>query len=182
MSDEDRNVWMRGRSASLIASQHWSMSAATARASPAMIGPRTRAGDLAHGQEVVGRGGREAGLDHVDTQARQLLGHGQLLRRGQRKARRLFAIAQGGIEKGDVVSHMLGYPVVVVRPCLFISARRSWPTFSIGSSAICSRYFVEVRPTHLVLVEPAVGERAVLDFREHLAHALLDRLVDDARA
>ena len=50
-------------------------------------------------REIVRARGREAGLDHVDAQPSQLLGHLDLLRRGQREARRLLAVAQRGIEK-----------------------------------------------------------------------------------
>ena len=81
MSDVEMNVWMRGRSASRTASHARSMSAAWARARPAMTGPCDLAGDRLHRLEVAGRGDREAGLDHVDAQARELMGDLELLGR-----------------------------------------------------------------------------------------------------
>ena len=73
----------------------------------------------------------------VDAQSCQLLGHLDLGCLGQREARRFLAVAQCRIEDLHVLSH--GYPVVVVKPCLFISARRSLPTFSIASFAASAR-------------------------------------------
>ena len=75
-----------------------SMSAAWARARPAMTGPCDLAGDRLHGLEVAGRGDREAGLDDVDAQARELVGDLELLGRVQRDARRLLAVAQRRVE------------------------------------------------------------------------------------
>ena len=45
------------------------------------------AGDALDRREVVRTGGRKAGLDHVDAEAGQLVGHLDLLWRGQREAR-----------------------------------------------------------------------------------------------
>ena len=56
------------------------------------------AGDGLHRLEVARRGDREARLDHVDAQARELLGDLQLLLRVQRDARRLLAVAQRRVE------------------------------------------------------------------------------------
>ena len=98
--------------------------------------------DALHGGEILGTGRREPGFDDVHPQARQLLGHLDLLRRSQREPQRLLPVAEGRIEERYVVGHG-SYPVVVVRPCLFISARRSLPVFSIASRAASSRYFVK---------------------------------------
>ena len=54
--------------------------------------------DPPHGLEVAVRGGREARLDHVDLEARQLSRDLQLLGRGQAGAGRLLAVAQGRVE------------------------------------------------------------------------------------
>ena len=61
------------------------------------------AGDRADRLEVARRGDREAGLDHVDAEPRELLGDLQLLGRVQRDARRLLAVAQGRVEDDDPV-------------------------------------------------------------------------------
>ena len=50
--------------------------------------------DALNGLEVAGRGDREAGLDDVDAEPRELLGDLELLLRVQRDARRLLAVAQ----------------------------------------------------------------------------------------
>ena len=87
-------VWIRGRSESLIAPQAASMSALWVRASPQITGPSTLAGDRLDRLEVAGRGDREAGLDHVDAEPRELLGDLDLLLGVERDARRLLAVAQ----------------------------------------------------------------------------------------
>src|SRR5207248_5188292 len=51
-----------------------------------------------HGLEVARRGDWESGLDHIDPQARELLGDLELLRCVQRDSRRLLAVAQRGVE------------------------------------------------------------------------------------
>ena len=58
-------------------------------------------GDPPDRLEVAGRGGREAGLDDVDLEPRQLAGDLELLGRGQAGAGRLLAVAQGGVEDAD---------------------------------------------------------------------------------
>ena len=59
-------------------------------------------GDPAHGLEVARGGGREAGLDHVHVQARQLAGDFELLGRREARAGCLLAVAQGRIEDADL--------------------------------------------------------------------------------
>src|SRR3954470_13050860 len=58
-------------------------------------------GDPADRLEVPGRGGREAGLDDIDLQARELAGDLELLGGGQPGARRLLAVTQGRVEDPD---------------------------------------------------------------------------------
>ena len=58
-------------------------------------------GDAADRLEVAGRGGRKAGLDDIDLEARQLAGDLELLGRGQPRARCLLAVAQGRVEDPD---------------------------------------------------------------------------------
>ena len=62
------------------------------------VGGADAGGDALHGVEVTGAGEGEAGLDDVDTEPGQLLGDGQLLLEVQAGARRLFAIAERGVE------------------------------------------------------------------------------------
>ena len=54
-------------------------------------------------QEIVGRSGRETGLDDVDTEAGKRTRDLQLLTRAHGGPRRLFAVAQGGIEDSYVL-------------------------------------------------------------------------------
>ena len=68
------NVWMRGRSESRTAFHAASMSCLLVRASPQMTGPSTSRAIACDRLEVAGRGDREAGLDHVDAEPRQLVG------------------------------------------------------------------------------------------------------------
>ena len=75
-------VWMRGRSESLTAFQAASMSCMAVRASPQITGPCDLARDRLHGLEVAGRGDREAGLDDVDAEPRELVRDLDLLVRG----------------------------------------------------------------------------------------------------
>ena len=73
------------------------MSATWVRARPAITGPWTarRSPDRL---EVARGGDREAGLDHVDTEPRQLVGDLELLLRVERDPRRLLAVAQRRVE------------------------------------------------------------------------------------
>ena len=50
---------------------------------------------------IAGGGGGEAGLHHVDVEIGERAGDTQFVRGAHRKARRLLAVAQGGIEDGD---------------------------------------------------------------------------------
>ena len=62
-----------------------------------------RLGDRLDALEIAGRGDREAGLDHVDAEVGQRLGHAQLLVQVHREAGRLLAVAQRGVEDDDAV-------------------------------------------------------------------------------
>ena len=125
------NVWMRGRAASLTAFQ--------ARVDVGHVGARQagdhRTLDLArdrlHGLEVARRGDREAGLDHVDAEPRELLGDLELLLRVQRDARRLLAVAQRRVEdQYSVGVFRLGH---VTPLCLSILASsRCWFAATCG--------------------------------------------------
>ena len=110
---------MRGRSASLTAFQAASMSPTWMRARPAITGPWTSRGDRLDRLEVARRGDREAGLDDVDAEARELVRDLQLLARVERDAGRLLAVAQRRVEDQ--------YSVGVLR------IQRSCRLFLIGS-------------------------------------------------
>ena len=79
------------------------MSALWVRARPQIDRALDLAGDRLDGLEVAGRGDREAGLDHVDAQPRELLGDLELLGGVQRDAGRLLAVAQRRVEDVDAV-------------------------------------------------------------------------------
>ncbi len=66
-------------------------------------GPFDLAGDRLDRLEVAGRGDREAGLDHVDAEARELLCDLDLLLRVQRDAGRLLAVSQRRVEDLDAI-------------------------------------------------------------------------------
>ena len=59
-------------------------------------------GNLRDGLKIAGRGDRKAGLDHVDTQVDQGLGHFHLFREIHTGAGRLLPVAQGRVEDDDV--------------------------------------------------------------------------------
>ena len=114
MSEVETNVWMRGRCAVAYG--------LPGPVDVGRIGARQSGdhgafdlpGDRLHGLEVARRGDREAGLDDVHAQARELLGDLELLRRVQRDAGRLLAVAQRGVEDEDAVwlgGHVGGAPV-----------------------------------------------------------------------
>ena len=72
--------------------------------------PPDRAGDGLHRLEVALAGHREAGLDVVDPEPGQLLGDLELLGRVEGDARRLLAVAQGGVEDDQVVGSLVSWP------------------------------------------------------------------------
>jgi hypothetical protein len=71
-------------------------------------------GDRLHGLEVAGRGDREARLDDVDAQPRELMRDLDLLLAVQGDARRLLAVTQRRVEypySVGVVSHSFSWLV-----------------------------------------------------------------------
>ena len=64
-------------------------------------------GNFADGFEIAAGGDREAGFDHVDTHLLELRSDLQLLVEIHRRARRLLAVAQRGVEDNDSVD--VGY-------------------------------------------------------------------------
>ena len=129
------NVWMRGRAASRTAFQAASMSATCVRARPAITGPSTLARDRLHRLEVARRGDREAGLDHVDAEPRELLGDLQLLLRVQRDARRLLAVAQRRVE-----DRVLGWGRPSAHVIVLLSCLELWLLLGAGLAATCGRH------------------------------------------
>ncbi len=61
-------------------------------------------GDLTDGLEIAIGGDWETGLDNVDAHVLQDLGELELLFQGHRGARRLLAVAHGGVEDDDAVA------------------------------------------------------------------------------
>jgi hypothetical protein len=92
--------------------------------------------DSPNGVQVARRGGREAGLDNVDPQPLELAGDLDLLLGVHRRARRLLAVAQGGVEYDNALGHA-GISLCVVsqdswdQPSLAVHERKatvsSWP-------------------------------------------------------
>ena len=58
-----------------------------------------------HGFEVAVAGSRKAGLDHIHPKPFQLPCDAQLFLPGHGRARRLFAVTQGGVEDEELVGH-----------------------------------------------------------------------------
>ncbi len=103
-------------------------------------------GDPADRFEVARRGGREAGLDDIDLEPRQLASDVELLGRGQPGAWRLLAVAQGRVEDADTARghERAGGPRygAAHRAAPGVVAEAwAWPaTTSIGSrNGICAR-------------------------------------------
>ena len=102
MSEVEMNTCRYGRSATRIASTARWGSPSRQRASAATaIAALRLAGDPLHGLEIARRGGREAGLDHVDLEAHQLARDLELLGSRQAGAGSLLAVAQGRVEDAD---------------------------------------------------------------------------------
>ena len=101
MSDVEMNVWIRGRCGVAYGAPRRVDVAGVSAREAGDDRPLDLAGDGLHGLEVAGRGDREAGLDDVDAQARELLRDLELLGGVQADARRLLAVAQGGVEEDD---------------------------------------------------------------------------------
>ena len=115
-------VWIRGRSAVL--------DRVPGGVDVGLVGAREAAdhraldaaGDRLDRLEVAGRGDREAGLDHVDAEPRQLLGDLDLLLGVERDPRRLLAVAQRGVEDVDPSSAMAAFSFYVNRMTLYLAA------------------------------------------------------------
>ena len=104
----ERKVWMRRRSAGLIASAQRSMSLKRGAGEPADDGVLGALGDLVDGGEVAFGRDREAGLDDVDAHVVEQFGDFELLLMRHRGAGALLAVAQGGVENDDAVLLGLG--------------------------------------------------------------------------
>ena len=160
-------------------------------------------GDPVDGLEVARRGGREAGLDDVHLEADELAGDLQLLGGGQPGAGRLLAVAQGGVEDADGArgdERAGGYGAALSGPP-WAGRRRRLGLAGMHVDGVEERHrgaqlradlldlvvavqraeTLELAATGLVLGDPALGEGAVLDLREDLAHRGPDVVVDDPR-
>src|SRR5215469_1499925 len=97
----EMKVWMRPRSAGLIASPQRSMSICPARerphTTPRLVRLAIRPAEIALGRD------RETGLDDVDAHVVKQFGDLELFLVGHGGAGRLLAIAQGGVEDNDAV-------------------------------------------------------------------------------
>ena len=114
-------VWMRGRSESLTAFQAASMSCYARAREAADHRALHLARDRLHRLEVAGRGDREAGLDDVHAEPRELLRDLELLLLVERDPRRLLPVAQGGVEDLYSVRSRCGpRPAPLRRPYLVL--------------------------------------------------------------
>ena len=105
IGDVAMKMWMRGFSAWRTASQARSTSL-NAGAREARDGRALhRLGDGLDRLEVALAGDREPGLDHVDAEARELIGDLELLPHVERDPGRLLAVSQGGVEDLHVIGH-----------------------------------------------------------------------------
>jgi hypothetical protein len=141
------------------------------------------AGHGVDGFPVPARGRRKARLDDIHAEFGQRARDAQLLRLRHAAARRLFAIAQRGVE--DQYSVGVGVMAVSVQRAPLsqgMRARSFSPTRSIGwrRSALSRRrkFFAPA----LALANPLPGKLAALNLLEDLAHFLLGVRIDHARA
>ena len=115
MGEVARKTWQRRRGASLSASHEAAMSPLLQRERLAMIGPSTWRPDGLDRLEVARRRGGEAGLDHVDAELAERARDLELLLEVHRRAGRLLAVAQRGVEDDDAVlrgfAHAANSPV-----------------------------------------------------------------------
>ena len=96
--------------------------------------------DRLHRLEVAGRGDREAGLDHIDAQPRELVGDLQLFLLVQRDSRRLLAVAQGRVEDLDAVclaASFVHLDVVHVAACIVRAHVVRSPSRSLFGLPLC---------------------------------------------
>src|SRR3989454_7577975 len=70
--------------------------------------PANRSGDRLHSREITARGDGKPCLDHIHAQTVELVRQTQLFLHVHTAARRLLAIAQGGVEYRDARSFMPG--------------------------------------------------------------------------
>src|SRR4051812_45749414 len=109
------------------------------------------AGDRLHCLEVAGRGDREAGLDHVDPQARELVGDLELLARVQRDPGALLPVPQGGVEdEYAVVGHvtpLVGCSFLSPLVCGFAAATRYSPEGGGEEGGGAARVTCAAQPT-----------------------------------
>ena len=133
----ERKVWMRLRSAGLIASAQRSMSLKRGAREPADDRVLGALGDLVDGGEVAVRRDRKAGLDDVDAHVVEQFGDFELFLVRHGGAGTLLAVAQGGVEDDDAVLFGFACRLAVVMVWSFSSAA---PAGAAGCA--CGRYGV----------------------------------------
>ena len=148
------------------------------------------AGDPLDGLEVARRGGREAGLDDVDLEPGELAGDLELLGGGQPGAGCLLPVAQGRVEDPDRAGRDRtgAYATRAHDPRSGAGGRLGLAghdrdrveerhlAAQLGADlldlvvAVGRAHPLELVAAAVALGDPALGERAVLDLREDLAH------------
>ena len=161
-----------------------------------------RATDLArdapHRIGLAGGCRRKACLDDVDPQPRELLRDAHLLVDRQRGARSLLPVTQRRVEDPDDAPHQ-ATPSPGVASALgrspsahpsgarlridegHVAAQRATDLLD-GRPRVLGTQSLELGRTALALVDPAPGERPVLDLRQDPLHLGAGLLVDDAGA
>ena len=126
----DEGVDARRFAAGFSASAARAMSRSLARASEHTVESLMCVGNGCARLEVAVARGRETGLDHIDAQALQLARDAQLFVLGHRRAGRLLAVAQGGVEDDQLVAHGL-----CLLSCVERTVRRARPSCSACARA-----------------------------------------------
>ena len=106
-------VWMRGRCGAFqrFAGAVDILEAGARQAADA--GALDELGDLAHRLEIAGRGNRKTRFDDIDAHFVEQFGDLQFFFMRHRRARRLLAVAQSGVENLDSasVSALVGHDI-----------------------------------------------------------------------
>ena len=198
MSEVAMKVWIRADSAPLTACAARSMSLSLQRASPATVTPLTRLAIARTASKSPGDAAGKSRLDDVDAQLHQCVGDFQLFVGGQRRAGRLLAVAQRGVEDDDLrrlfavartsssgIAQSPVWPATATGRPFFsqgIISRSSAPTCSTWLPCALVAHAQESLAARFVLGDPLLGKRAVLDAASSPCIVSLHVIVDHLAA